>query len=99
MLVGFGIVAVAVYVYWKSTQKKSFANLLASPRPRKWKAISHTYIMGLGYVTTISPSGGASNSQLILGLYPNGYEFSNFDAQNMIMYFDQLTNKSQKIKK
>ena len=27
MLIGVGVVAVAGYVYWKSTQKKSFANL------------------------------------------------------------------------
>jgi hypothetical protein len=29
MLIGVGVVAVAGYVYWKSTQKKSFANLTA----------------------------------------------------------------------
>ena len=29
MLIGVGVVAIAGYVYWKSTQKKSFANLVA----------------------------------------------------------------------
>ena len=29
MLIGVGVVAIAGYVYWKSTQKKSFANLTA----------------------------------------------------------------------